>query len=231
MSAPFEQAQKLKEKRARYNGVSDILNPPKEEQTLDSDGGDTVQYQQRNNAKYSYEWFTSKPDMEVITIDDSGNYRNNQARKNVTNNAIENAKSVGWIDSHGNAVVHVADNGSDVVISKSGIKHSMDRRANVVGPVAEKAGEILKNAIQINELNPRERGMKNSYILMGVAKNKKNEPYIVSFVVNRYTHELVEMEVVYSMNAKTEPAGSLSPRITAKVAGSFTGSKITKRII
>ena len=46
-AAPFEQAQKLKEKRARYNEVMDILNPPKEEQSLDSDGGDTVQYQSR----------------------------------------------------------------------------------------------------------------------------------------------------------------------------------------
>ena len=44
---PFAQADKLKEKRTRYNEVMDILNPPKEEQSLDSDGGDTVQYQQR----------------------------------------------------------------------------------------------------------------------------------------------------------------------------------------
>ena len=46
---PFAQAEKLKEKRTRYNEVMDILNPPKEEQILDSDGGDTVQYQQRKN--------------------------------------------------------------------------------------------------------------------------------------------------------------------------------------
>ena len=46
---PFAQAEKLKEKRTRYNEVMDILNPPKEEQNLDTDGGDTVQYQQRRN--------------------------------------------------------------------------------------------------------------------------------------------------------------------------------------
>lgn len=46
---PFEQAEKLKQKRTRYNEVMDILNPPKEEQSLDTDGGDAVQYQQRNN--------------------------------------------------------------------------------------------------------------------------------------------------------------------------------------
>ena len=33
--------------RTRYNEVMDILNPPKEEQSLDTDGGDAVQYQRR----------------------------------------------------------------------------------------------------------------------------------------------------------------------------------------
>lgn len=48
---PFDQAEKLKQKRIRYNEVMDILNPPKEEQILDSDGGDAVQYQRRNRYK------------------------------------------------------------------------------------------------------------------------------------------------------------------------------------
>ena len=48
---PFAQADKLKQKRARYNEVMDILNPPKEEQSLDNDGGDTVQYQRRRKYK------------------------------------------------------------------------------------------------------------------------------------------------------------------------------------
>ena len=52
VSEPFDQAEKLRQKRARYNEVMDILNPPKEEQNLDTDGGDAVQYQQRN---YSHE--------------------------------------------------------------------------------------------------------------------------------------------------------------------------------
>lgn len=46
---PFAQAEKLKQKRIRYNEVMDILNPPKEQQNLDTDGGDTVQYQKRKH--------------------------------------------------------------------------------------------------------------------------------------------------------------------------------------
>ena len=48
---PFAQAEKLKQKRIRYNEVMDILNPPKEQQNLDTDGGDAVQYQKRNYYK------------------------------------------------------------------------------------------------------------------------------------------------------------------------------------
>lgn len=51
VSEPFAEAEKLKQKRSRYNEVMDILNPPKEEQKLDTDGGDAVQYQSRNYHK------------------------------------------------------------------------------------------------------------------------------------------------------------------------------------
>ena len=91
----------------------------------------------------------------------------------------------------------------------------------------ERVGDILKNAIQINELLPRYEHIKDSYILMSAAKNKTNEPYIASFVVNRYSNELVDMDVIYSVNAKTEPAGSLSPSTTVQSTGYFTGSTIS----
>ena len=49
VSEPFAEAEKLKQKCSRYNEVMDILDPPKEEQKLDTDGGDAVQYQQRKS--------------------------------------------------------------------------------------------------------------------------------------------------------------------------------------
>ena len=119
--------------------------------------------------------------------------------------AMENAKSVGTVNELGNPVVHVKDTGTDVVISKTGIRHSMDRRADVVGSVAVKIGDILSNAVLMNELNPRSENITDSYILIGAAKNKTNEPYIVSFVVNRYTSEVTDIDVLYAVNAKKEP--------------------------
>ncbi len=141
--------------------------------------------------------------------------------------AIENAKCIGTVNQFGNAVVHVKDNGMNVVISKNGVKHSLDRRLEVVAPVAIHTGEILQNAIQINKLNPREDTIRDSYVLIGAAKNKRNEPYLVSFVVNRHTSELMDINVLYSISAKKEPAGLIDPSMTARDADYFTGSDIS----
>lgn len=68
--------------------------------------------------------------------------------------------------------------------------------------------------------------MEKTYVLIGVAKNQNNEPNIVSFVVNRSTNELTSVDVLYSINSKTEPAGSLSPDVPTKV-DCLTGSTIS----
>lgn len=190
---------------------------------------DIIQYQRRPGEvrRFSYEWFTSKPDMAITEVERVGKVNTRELRSQIIEKAMENAKSVGTVNELGNPVVHVKDTGTDVVISKTGIRHSMDRRADVVGSVAVKIGDILSNAVLMNELNPRSENITDSYILIGAAKNKTNEPYIVSFVVNRYTSEVTDIDVLYAVNAKKEPAGSNSPSITVKNTGYFTGSTVT----
>ena len=190
---------------------------------------DIIQYQRRPGEvrRFSYEWFASKPDMAITEVERVGKVNTRELRSQIIENAMENAKSVGTVNELGNPVVHVKDTGTDVVISKTGIRHSMDRRADVVGSVAVKIGDILSNAVLMNELNPRSENITDSYILIGAAKNKTNEPYIVSFVVNRYTSEVTDIDVLYAVNAKKEPAGSNSPSITVKNTGYFTGSTVT----
>ena len=177
-----------------------------------------IRYSRRD---YSYDSLISKPDMTVTTLGDFVP----SDRKDVVKEAKKNATSVGKANSDGSVSVYVDDIDGNVVISTKSIRHSLDRRTNVNGPVILKIGEILKNSIKINELNPREENISQSYILMGIAKNTNNEPYVVSFVVNSYTNTIDTVDVLYSANAKTEPAGSLSPRVSTP----STGSKISIR--
>ena len=183
-----------------------------------------IRFQQRD---YSYEALMSKPDMQVTTVDDTANYAaGSEARKIVIARAIAAAKKVGGTNENGNAVIHVDDMDTDVILSAKGLRHGLDRRFSINAPVTLKAGEILKNAVRINELTPKKDTIDASYVLIGAAKNVKNEPYIVQFVVNRASNEVTSVDVLHSIGAKTEPAGSLSPEV-AGVPATLTGSAIS----
>ena len=146
--------------------------------------------------------------MHLSVIDDHAKGKN---RADILDNAKKNAVRFGGINKDGNAFVNVKDLGEAVQVSPTKLKHGLDRRASVNGPVTENVGEILSNSILINELNPRNiDSTTNTYALIGAAKNAANELYIVEFVVNRMTNELEDFNVLYSLNAKKEP-GALLP--------------------
>ena len=109
---------------------------------------------------------------------------------------------MGRKDSFGNVYVYVNDTDTEVMLSKRGLRHSLDRRLSIIAPVTENIGPIIKNSVRINELSPEFETIKNSYVLVGIAKNQKNEPYVVSFVVNRASNEVMSVDVLYAVNAK-----------------------------
>lgn len=151
-----------------------------------------------SDRNYSYDALVSKPDMKVTTLYDFDQHD----RKDVVKEAKKNATSVGKANSDGSVSVYVDDIDGEVIVSTKAIRHSLDSRSKVNIPVGLKIGEILKNSIKINELNPREENISQSYVLMGMAKNTNNEPYVVSFVVNSYTNTIDTVDVLYSANAK-----------------------------
>ena len=203
IAQPFARQAELDQKRARYNEVMEILNP-KEEQSLDTMDEDTEQQQSRDYLeaeKYSYNWFINKPDMAVTTV----NQQVTANRSDVVKQAKKNAAAIGNTNNDGSVSVHVNDIDTDVLLSTGGLRHGLDRRFSVNAPVTLKAGEILQNSIRINELIPSKEEADKSYALIGVARNEKGELYIVRSVVNRFKNELVSMDVLYAINAKTEP--------------------------
>ena len=169
-------------------------------------------YRMPSKSKYSYDSLVSKPDMKVVTVD--SDVPNNRA--DVVNHAKQNAASVGYTNKDGVPVVYVDDIGTDVIVSKHGLQHGLDRRLGVIGPVTMKAGEILKNSIRVNELTPDNENASGSYVLIGAAKNAKGSMYIVRSVVNSFSNELASVDVLYAINAKKEPAVLNEPAITGK---------------
>ena len=88
-------------------------------------------------------------------------------------------------------------------------------------------GDILGNSIRINELIPRSEYIENSYALIGIAKNNNNEPYIVSFVVNKHTNEVQSIDVLYAVNAKKEVAALDEPEFRPVNGTALTTSTIS----
>ena len=170
---------------------------------------------------YSYDALVRKPDMTLAILRDADGL----TRKEVIDKALAEAEKHGGVNQNGNGYVHVNDTDTDVVISAKALRHGLDRRFNVNAPATLKAGEILQNAVRINELVPKLDTVDATYVLMGAAKNKNNEPYIVQFVVNRASNELMAVDVLYAINAKKEPAASL-PKFTDESAP-LTGSTIS----
>ena len=178
------------------------------------------------NSPYSYDSLISKPDMAVTTVGE--NVPNNRA--DLVYMAKQNAAMVGKIDpKSGSVSVYVKDIGRDVGIGRDGLKHSLDGgRISVNAPILVKAGEIISNSIRINELTPREDRIDESYVLIGAARNADNDLYIVSSVVNRFTHKLVSLDVLYAINAKKEPAALLPLSAGSPALGTDSTISIAK---
>lgn len=176
-------------------------------------------YSERAN-KYSYEYFTAKEDMAVTSVDEN----QSTDRASIVQAALRNAEEVGRTNENGNALVYVNDIGKDVLVGKKAISHGLDRRTSTQAPVLAKIGDVLKNAVRVNELNPRSESIKESYILVGAARSEAGL-YVASFVVNRHSNEITSIDVLYAANAKKEPA-ALLPKVTEESA-TPTGSKIS----
>lgn len=104
----------------------------------------------------------------------------------------------------------------------------MDRRLNILAPITLNVGDILRNSIRINEMLPKNPNAEKAYVLIGAAKNQHDNPYIVSFVVNRLTNEITSIDVLYSVNVKKEEAAGLSdPSVPSINEDCFTASEIS----
>lgn len=189
---------------------------------------DDIRFSMKETSDYSYESLVSKPDMPVTVINDQKDYTPGKStRENVVDEAQRSALSVGRKDSSGNVYVYVNDTDTEVMLSKRGLRHSLDRRLSIIAPVTENIGPIIKNSIRINELSPEFETIKNSYVLIGIAKNQKNEPYVVSFVVNRALNEVMSVDVLYAVNAKKEATALIEPELSSQSDVSLTASTIS----
>ena len=160
--------------------------------------------------RYSYDALTSKPDMKLTMV--GGTVPTNRA--DVVSQAKKNAASIGKANKDGSVSVYVNDVDTDIVLSKRGLLHGLDRRLQEIAPVTVMAGEILQNSIKINDLTPSKEEADASYVLIGAAQSSNGDLYIVRSVVNKFSNELDTMDVLYAINAKKSTAALNAPLVS-----------------
>ena len=190
--------------------------------TVESANDGKAAYSINTADRYSYDTLVVKPDMVITPVEDSSStYSRDAVIADGLNNAIANGTARG----DGSATVFVDDLGEDVIVGKRGLRHGLDRRIADNAPVTERIGEILKNSILVNEMDPKRANSDGAFILLGVAASPDNMYYVKS-IVNRNTGLLEAVDVLYSVNTKKEPAVSMT-KVPNNNALPLTGSKIS----
>lgn len=167
--------------------------------------GETIRFS--TASKYSYDNLTKKHNISMTIL--SGEDSSLKDRKSIINQAKKNAiegvngePPAGRNDESGRLVVHVDDIDRDVVVGNTGLAHGLrrhfERSSDGIIPITVRVGEILKNSVQINEQEPRPNNNTNGRVLYGFAKSTDGKEYIVRFVVNSFSDELEEVEILKS---------------------------------
>lgn len=192
----------------RFHGENKDIRYSPRMTTEESESQDAIgkNADREHKTGYSYEELISKPDMKVTVLGDTAP----AGRADVVALARKNAAKIGKFNAKdGSVSVYVKDAGADVILSKAGLIHSLDRRFSQNAPATVKAGEILANSVVINELVPKNEKASASYVLIGAAGREGEGVQIVESVVNRFSNELLSMDVLYSINAKQKGTAAL----------------------
>lgn len=154
---------------------------------------------------YSYDELTAKPDIKVVVLDTSAP----MTRDAAVEQGIENARKVSdGADKNGAPLVFVPDLAMRVSVGRKALRHGLDRRGYANAPATSKIGEILQNAIVINEANPKIKGIEKAYILLGMAQSSEAQPLFVRFIVNKANGQVEDVAALHSLNTKKETSRS-----------------------
>ncbi len=171
--------------------------------------------------KFTYDALISLPDMEVTKVSDKIPKKEDGKldRAKVKFDAMNNAFSVGEKANSSLALVENKYTSKKIAVRPSAIGHGLDRRTNVA-VVSGKIGELLQNAVSVNEMSSRSNVayVNKSYPMVAIASDETGAKYAVLLIVNDVEGKIPELvdlsvsEVLYSVNAKKEESAVHSTR-------------------
>ena len=175
-----------------------------------------IRYSLKEDTDITYDRLVGKPDMSVVPLKKINVKK--LSRKDIVNAGRKSAKQFGATDEYNRIFIKNDDVGSNIVIGAPAIRHGLQRDYETNALISMNLGGYLKNAIKINEIEPRGAEMISGYVLLGYGRNEIGEDYPAYFVVRTLVtgkDELVDFDSLYSFNGKkiVEAVGSANQGI------------------
>jgi len=161
----------------------------------------------KENNPYSYKALSQKPDMKVtvfnkkIPLNENGTIN----RAGLRQQSIQNVREQGNPKNTQDYVyAYCNDTGTDIRVGNRGLKHGLDRRTQDNAKASLIVGELINNAIKINETYSLYSEKNSDYILFSVYK-EGSVTFGVTMYIDSMTNELSKLEsvdILYSVNSK-----------------------------
>ncbi|MCD8309482.1 MAG: hypothetical protein LUD19_06480, partial [Clostridia bacterium] len=160
------------------------------------------------DSQYTYAELTAKPDMELTVLQDNAVPKLENGK---INKALVKAKALANVRKQKNPLnteefvyAHNNDADTDIRVTASKLNHGFDRRIETNAKATVVIGDLIKNAIKVNEVNSLKTGHTDDYVLLSAFSDSKNA-YAVSIYVDRVTNEINgfdSVDILYSVNGK-----------------------------
>ena len=168
-------------------------------------------YSVEGGEEYTYDRLINKDPIKFVDLPDEipiASDGKTMDREAIKKKGKENARKQNNINNTPLATyVYVPAIKKNVLIGNKGLQHGLSHGATETAMATMKIGDLLTNAIVVNELNARETQNKKtdmSYVLIAVGKNK-NDSYVSRIVVDKTTDEVTEISTfgLYAVKTKT----------------------------
>lgn len=243
VKAEFPQAKELEELQAKLDEINTQIGADNEKDMstvivddTPEDGGSPGGVRSSRDLpasastyeNYTYDALTRKDDMFITTLDTESvrDEKGKLNRDDVVKKGLENVRAKNNPkNTNENAYVYIPDVDRDVLVGKRGLTHGLSRNADATALVTTKIGDVLENAIRVNELYPR-KNTAGGYILLGLAKDENKNYYPVRVVVNKHStvEEVEVLDVLYAVNAKKKNQSSNEAELPADAVPPIKGS-------
>ena len=196
----------------------------------ESRGSGSERYSLRSADDFSYSSLASRKALPITPLLDSVPFKNTKQidRNAIINAGLADARSKNNPKNDADSVyVHNNDTGKDILISSNGLRHGLTRRSEPTALAVMNVGDIIENAILVNELIPRGDST-GGFVLMGLGADAEGNYYPTRIIFDEFNNLVTyePLDVIYAVKAKKnrsgKPAGFTAKRVRPQKHGSFT---------